>query len=134
LDLSNATIRTPRKENLISILRRNTPPPKVPPLEAAIFNFIDMENQPPSAWDATNQLKTTKVLLQHGARFEKYMVAMLKEQDNEYTRLLLSLAKDRDMLKNFDAKVEALYPKSAVIMALSRLVMDNPYTCHVYGD
>ncbi|GIJ99621.1 hypothetical protein Aspvir_003622 [Aspergillus viridinutans] len=86
-------------------------------LEAAIFDFDQFGTGPLDAWSATQRLKTIKVLLLRGARIERYMLERLKTQqtgNSLYAQLLLEMAKDRDVLANFDAKVEATYPESAV--------------------
>jgi hypothetical protein len=122
MDLLNTALLTPGKRKRLSFLRQNTPPARVSLLEAAIFGFENAGLRMLNPWHATERLKTVKVLLQHGARIDKYTVKTLKEHDVKYTRLLLSLAKDRDILKNFDAKVEAVYPESDVSATLDDIL------------
>ncbi|KAL3457948.1 hypothetical protein BJX64DRAFT_292612 [Aspergillus heterothallicus] len=94
-------------------------------LGLAIFDVDRFQSGPLNAWQATQRLKTIRLLLQRGAQFERYLVDRLKRLQrpggdlSQYAKLLLAIAKDRSALANFDAIVEAAYPESAVSQALA---------------
>ncbi|KAL2829048.1 hypothetical protein BJY01DRAFT_255184 [Aspergillus pseudoustus] len=97
-------------------------------LEVAIFDVDHADLGGLNIWQASQRLITIKMLLQRGARFEKYMLERLRrlaKRDNNlsrYAKLLLAMSKDRNPLENFDARVEAAYPETAVERALADIL------------
>ncbi|KAJ0422247.1 hypothetical protein BJY00DRAFT_311307 [Aspergillus carlsbadensis] len=126
LDLSNTTALSPGKKHRMSFLRRNPPSDKISLLEAAIFGVEDDDrHRRRSAWNEFNRLKTVEVLMKHGAKMDKRLIKRLKRQDNRYTRLLLSLDNDRDMLADFDATLAREYPEEEILDSVDLFVHDG---------
>ncbi|KAL2809226.1 hypothetical protein BJX63DRAFT_435361 [Aspergillus granulosus] len=129
MDLSSA-ISPATNEHRFFFSRRKTQDVdiKTPLLEVAIFDVDQYGSGPLNAWLATQRLKTIKVLLRRGARIERYMLERLKKLQgtggglSQYAELLLAIAKDRYVLANFDAKVEAAYPKTVVSQDLAEIL------------
>ncbi|KAL3470517.1 hypothetical protein BJX99DRAFT_47597 [Aspergillus californicus] len=113
LDSSRTEFAVSSKASRPSFFSRNNPPTNISLLEAAIFGYTRNKN---SLWHITRRLQTIRVLLQRGARIEKYIVKALKRPQGlndvgrRYHKLLMELAKDRDILANFDTKVAAMFP------------------------